>query len=143
MGSMCNQIILFAVIFNMPQNMVPLRNVLLKLFCGLDYDQIDSASGVSIFLTAFVSNVFCQCFSIITPDVGDVITVLSSTLNVLMCYMMPCIFYVLIQVNIEHLSWFNVKNVMPMFVCILSGVLGFVSLLVFIQDKINMSKANI
>lgn len=57
--------------------------------------------------------------------------------------MMPCIFYVLIQVNIEHLSWFNVKNVLPIFVCILSGVLGFVSLMLFIHEKIKMSKANV
>jgi len=46
---------------------------------------------------SLLCNCICLGLSVITDRIDDVMTVVGDTLNVFMCFMLPCIFYILMN----------------------------------------------
>jgi len=76
----------------MPYNVFPMRNLIISSYSGIEVQDIDKASTSLIIVAAFISNVICLALSIITSRVDDVMTITGDSLNVFVCFMMPCIF---------------------------------------------------
>lgn len=126
------------MVFNMPYNILPMRNVFIKFWRGIDAEEIDMASSYTILVSALACNVLCYLFSIITSEVGDVMTVVGDTLNVFMCFMVPCLFYIAAKVKIQCLKSSDGKLLQPWVICIVCGMLGVVSLNMFALEKMQV-----
>jgi len=69
-----------------------MRNLLLNVWTGVDAQHIESIQTWKIILASLGCNLVCLGFSVITSKVDFVMTVVGDTLNVFMCFVVPCIY---------------------------------------------------
>mmetsp|Transcript_95559 Transcript_95559/g.206186 ORF Transcript_95559/g.206186 Transcript_95559/m.206186 type:complete len:126 (-) Transcript_95559:162-539(-) len=119
----------------MPFNIFPMRNLLLSAVYGLDVQDVDKATTFQIVTLSLLCNAICLGLSIITSHVDDVMTIVGDTLNVFMCFMIPCIYYYLVNKIVLKRKLSDPKNIVPISICALTGTCGLVSLALFIIGK--------
>jgi len=84
-------IIIVSICANMPQNIFPMRNMLLKAWTGVDSQDIDTIPPIKIIIASLLCNLICLSFGIITDKIENIMTVLGDTINVFVCMIIPCI----------------------------------------------------
>jgi len=68
-----------------------MRNLIISQYYKIPVERIEETPKSVIILTSFICNVVCLGFSLISNRIDNVMTVIGDTLNVFMCFMIPCI----------------------------------------------------